>query len=195
MRVKAIQLPLQTFILISGFMLWVILSSLMSFIKEDIFLTAGQQTLVTAVPVILGSLLRIPIGFWTNRYGARKVTLISFLLLLFPVFYISVADSFADLLIGGFLLGLSGAIFSAGVTSLPKYYPKERHGFVNGIYGMGNIGTAITTFSAPFIAGKIGWQATVQLFLILIFAVLLAAFLFGDKNEAKVTVSLKEQIL
>ena len=130
--------------------------------------------------------------FWTNVTG-REGYFNQLLLLLFPVFYISVADSFADLLIGGFLLGLSGAIFSAGVTSLPKYYPKERHGFVNGIYGMGNIGTAITTFSAPFIAGKIGWQATVQLFLILIFAVLLAAFLFGDKNEAKVTVSLKNR--
>lgn len=194
MRVKAVQLPLQTFILISGFMLWVILSSLMPFIKEDIPLTASEQTLVTAIPVILGSILRVPIGFWTNRFGARNVTVISFLLLLFPVFYISVADSYADLLIGGLFIGISGAIFSAGVTAVPKYYPKERHGFVNGIYGMGNIGTALTTFAAPVLAGKFGWQTTVQMYLGLIAIVLFAAFILGDKNEPKIATSLKEQI-
>lgn len=194
MKVKKVQLPLQTFILISGFMLWVILSSLMPFIKEDISLSAGEQTLVTAIPVILGSILRVPIGYWTNRFGARKVTLISFLLLLFPVFYISVADSYADLLIGGLFIGISGAIFSAGVTAVPKYYPKERHGFVNGIYGMGNIGTAITTFSAPVLAGKFGWQTTVQMYLVLIVLVLFVAFVLGDKNEPKSVTPLKAQI-
>ena len=156
MKTRAMQLPLQTITLIVGFMVWVILSGLISYIKEDISLTANQLTFVTAVPVILGSILRVPVGYWTNRYGARKVSLISFVVLLFPIFYLSFADSFVDLLIGGLFIGISGAIFSAGVTALPKYYPKERHGFVNGMYGMGNIGTALTTFSVPVI-GKSIW--------------------------------------
>jgi len=194
MKLKKVQLPLQTFTLISGFMVWVILSSLMPFIKEEINLSANQLTLVTATPVVLGSLLRIPIGYWTNRYGARKLFAISFLLLLFPIFYISKANSLTDLLIGGLFLGISGAVFSVGVTSLPKYYPKERHGFINGIYGSGNIGTAITTFAAPVIATQVGWQTTVQLYLILVFVVALLNFLLGDKNEPKVVTSLKDQI-
>ncbi len=86
MRSPNFQLGLQTSNLIIGFMVWVILSSLMPFIKTDITLTAGQISLVTAVPVILGSVLRIPIGYWTNRYGARKLFFISFIILLFPVF-------------------------------------------------------------------------------------------------------------
>ena len=86
--------------------------------------------MVTAVPVILGSILRIPIGYWTNRYGARKLFFISFILLLFPVFYISVANSMMDLIIGQLFVGIGGAVFSVGVTSLPKYFPKESHGFV-----------------------------------------------------------------
>ena len=85
MNKKAIQLPVQTIMLVIGFMVWVILSGLIPYIKEDIVLTANQLTLVT------------------------------------------------DLLIGGLFIGISGAIFSAGVTELPKYYPKERHRFVNGI--------------------------------------------------------------
>ncbi|WP_458412857.1 MFS transporter [Schinkia sp. CFF1] len=193
MKVKSIQLPLQTFSLIAGFMVWVILSSLMVFIKGDITLSANQLSLVTAIPVVLGSILRIPIGFWTNRFGARNLFLISFLLLVFPIFYLSIADSFADLLIGGLFLGLSGAIFSVGVTSLPKYYPKERHGFVNGIYGVGNIGTAITTFAAPVLANQFGWQTTVRFYIVLVLIIALLNFLLGDKKEPKVVASFKEQ--
>lgn len=191
---KALQLPLQTFSLIIGFMVWVVLSSLIPFIKEDISLTANQLTLVTAIPVVLGSILRVPIGYWTNRFGGRIVTMLSFVLLFFPIFYISHANSFVDLLIGGLFIGISGAVFSAGVTSLPKYYPKERHGFVNGIYGMGNIGTALTTFTAPVIATKLGWETTVQLYAILISIVIIMNFFFGDKHEAKVITPLTAQI-
>lgn len=191
---KVLQLPLQTFSLIVGFMVWVILSSLIPFIKEDISLTANQLTLVTAIPVVLGSVLRVPIGYWTNRFGGRIVTMLSFVLLFFPIFYISRADSFLDLLLGGLFLGVSGAVFSAGVTSLPKYFPKERHGFVNGVYGMGNIGTALTTFTAPVIAIKMGWQTTVQLYAILLAVVVLLNFFFGDKHEPKVITPLSAQI-
>lgn len=194
MNVKKLQLPLQTFSLIGGFMMWVILSALIPFIKEDISLSANQLALVTAIPVVLGSLMRIPIGYWTNRFGARNLFAISFLFLLVPIFYISIANSFFDLIIGGLLIGLSGAVFSVGVTSLPKYYPKDRHGFVNGIYGVGNIGTAITTFSAPVVANQLGWQTTVKLYLILALFIALLNFLFGDKKEPKINTPLMEQI-
>ncbi len=60
MKKNALQLPLQTFTLVVGFMVWVILSGLISYIKKDITLTTNQLTLVTAVPVILGSVLRVP---------------------------------------------------------------------------------------------------------------------------------------
>lgn len=195
MDVKKVQLPLQTLSLVAGFMVWVILSSLMSFIKKDISLTASQISWVTAIPVILGSILRVFIGYWTNRFGARILFVISLLFLMAPVYYLSLADSFLDLIIAGLFLGVGGAIFSAGVTSLPKYYPKERHGFVNGIYGVGNIGTAVTSFGAPIIAAQFGWQIAVQLFLIplLMFAVLM--FFFGDRNESKVVTSLKKQVV
>ncbi|MCM3124888.1 MFS transporter [Mesobacillus sp. AQ2] len=194
MRTQKNQLPLQTLSLVAGFMVWVILSALMPFIKEDIKLTANQIAMATAIPVVLGSVMRIPIGYWTNKYGARKLFFVSFAFLLFPVYFISLADSFIDLLIGGLLVGIGGAIFSVGVTSLPKYYPKERHGFVNGIYGVGNLGTAVTTFSAPVIASQIGWQSTVQLYLVLLLAFALLNFFLGDKNEPKVPTPLGDQI-
>lgn len=175
-------------------MVWVLISSLMPYITADIPLTSGQASIITAIPVILGSLMRIPIGFYADRFGARIIFLISFLILLFPVFYLSAASSFTDLVIGGLILGIGGATFSIGVTSLPKYYPKEKHGFINGVYGVGNIGTAITTFGAPIIAGSIGWQGTIRIFLVILVVFSALVFIFGDRKEAKVKKSMVEQI-
>lgn len=188
-----VQLPLQTFSLMAGFMVWSILAPLMPYITQDISVEEGQKAIILAIPVILGSILRIPIGYYTNLLGSRLVFLVSFIILLFPVFYLSQAHSTTGLMIAGFFIGLGGAIFSVGVTSIPKYFPKEKHGFANGIYGMGNLGTAVSSFLAPPIAGIIGWQHTVQLYLIvlLIFAVLM--FIFGDKEEHKVKIPMISQ--
>src|SRR5699024_1346968 len=121
--------------------------SLLPFIREDSAIEPDQVAIVTAVAVVLGSIVRIPLGYYANGWGARLTFFISFIVLLVPVYYPSIASSLTDLIIAGTFLGISGAVFSVGVTSLPKYYPKEKHGLVNGIYGMGNIGTAITTFA------------------------------------------------
>ncbi len=192
--IRKVQLPLQSLNLVVGLMVWVIISPLLPFMREDIVITPERVAIVTAVPVILGSVLRIPVGYLTNRYGARLVFSISFLLLLFPVYFISEAATFTDLIIGGLFLGISGAVFSVGVTSLPKYYPKERHGFVNGIYGIGNIGTAITSFSAPLFAMHLGWSATVKLYLILLLVFAALNLIFGDRKETKVKISIAKQI-
>lgn len=194
LKTEKLQLPLQTLSLVAGFMVWVLLSPLMPYIREDIPLTSNEVALVIAVPVILGSLLRIPLGYWANRFGARKIFFLCFVVLLAPILFISQATSFIDLLIGGLFLGVGGAIFSVGVTALPKYYPKEKHGTINAIYALGNLGTGITAFSAPFVAGYIGWSATVQLSLFLIAGFALLNFLFGDKHERKVTTPLVDQV-
>ncbi|WML40145.1 NarK/NasA family nitrate transporter [Neobacillus sp. OS1-2] len=188
------QLIIQTGSLVAGFMVWVLISSLMPFIKEDIPLSSTQIAWATAVPVILGSLLRVPIGFWANRFGARILFTISFIILLVPIALLSFANSILMLILGGFLLGIGGAVFSIGVTSLPKYYPKEKHGFINGIYGAGNIGTAITSFATPVLANSFGWRTTIQIFLIIVLIFAIINFLLGDKKEHKVNNSAKEVI-
>lgn len=192
--IKKLQLPLQTVDLIVGFMVWVILSSLLPFIKQDIAIPAEQIALVTAIPVILGSVLRVPLGYFANLLGARSVFLASFATLLIPVFLISEATTYEMLLVGGALLGVGGAVFSVGVTSLPKYFPKERQGFVNGVYGFGNMGTALTTWLAPFAAVAWGWRTAVKLYLILLGVILIVNFIGGDRFEPRVKTPILEQI-
>ena len=194
MKKGVYQLTLQTFSLIVGFMAWSIISPLMTFITQDIKISASQISIILAIPVILGSVLRVPFGYLTNIIGAKWVFFSSFIVLLFPIFFLGQAQSTTMLIICGFFLGVGGAIFSVGVTALPKYFTKDKVGLANGIYGMGNIGTAISSFCAPVLAGLIGWQNTVRSYLIIIslFAVLM--FLLGDNKEPKVKVPLISQV-
>lgn len=188
------QLTLQTLSLVAGFMAWSIISPLMPFISQDVDISPGQISVILAIPVILGSVLRVPFGYLTNIVGAKRVFFWSFIVLLLPIFLLGQAQSPGMLMLSGFFLGIGGAIFSVGVTSVPKYFSKDKVGLANGIYGVGNIGTAVSSFCAPVLAGAIGWQNTVRSYLIIlsIFAILM--FLLGDKNEPKVKISLMAQV-
>ena len=188
------QLTLQTLSLVAGFMAWSIISPLMPFISQDVDISPGQISVILAIPVILGSVLRVPFGYLTNIVGAKWVFFWSFIVLLLPIFLLGQAQSPGMLMLSGFFLGIGGAIFSVGVTSVPKYFSKDKVGLANGIYGVGNIGTAVSSFCAPVLAGAIGWQNPVRSYLIIlsIFAILM--FLLGDKNEPKVKIPLMAQV-
>ena len=188
------QLTLQTLSLVAGFMAWSIISPLMPFISQDVDISPGQISVILAIPVILGSVLRVPFGYLTNIVGAKWVFFWSFIVLLLPIFLLGQAQSPGMLMLSGFFLGIGGAFFSVGVTSVPKYFSKDKVGLANGIYGVGNIGTAVSSFCAPVLAGAIGWQNTVRSYLIIlsIFAILM--FLLGDKNEPKVKIPLMAQV-
>lgn len=187
------QLTLQTLSLVVGFMAWSIISPLMPYISQDVKVNPGQLSIILAIPVILGSILRVQFGYLTNIIGAKWVFFCSFVILLFPIFFLGQAQTPGMLMLSGFFLGVGGAIFSVGVTSVPKYFSKDKVGLANGIYGMGNIGTAVSSFLAPPIAGIIGWQTTVRSYLIIIAIFAILMFIFGDKNEPKVKVPLASQ--
>ncbi|MDU0463164.1 nitrate/nitrite transporter [Staphylococcus ureilyticus] len=187
------QLTLQSLSLVVGFMAWSIIAPLIPFISQEINITGNQLSIILAIPVILGSILRVPFGYLTNIIGAKWVFFCSFIILLFPIYFLSQAQGTRMLMASGFFLGVGGAIFSVGVTSIPKYFLKERVGLANGIYGMGNIGTAISSFLAPSIASMIGWQSTVRSYLVVIVIFAIFMFFFGDPKEEKVKVPLVEQ--
>lgn len=188
-----LQLTVQTLSLVAGFMVWSIIAPLMPMISQDIKITSSQISIVLAIPVILGSVLRIPFGYLTNIIGAKWVFFSSFIILLFPIFLLSQAQSVNMLMLAGFFLGVGGAVFSVGVTSIPKYFPKDKVGLANGIYGMGNLGTAVSSFLAPPIAGAIGWQSTVRLYLIVMAVFAIVMFFLGDAKEPKVKIPLVAQ--
>ncbi len=186
------QLGLQTLSLVVGFMAWSIISPLMPYISQDIKISETQLSVIVAIPVILGSILRVPFGYLTNLISAKWVFFWSFVILLFPIYLLGQAQSSSVLMISGFFLGVGGAVFSVGVTSVPKYFDKNKVGLANGIYGIGNIGTAVSAFLAPPIAGVFGWQTTVRFYLVIIALFAILMFFLGDGKEKRVKVSIKQ---
>ena len=152
-----VMLALATVGFLVNFWAWALISPLGVAYREALGLTAFQQSLLVAVPVIVGSLGRIPVGALTDRLGARVMfPAVSFLTIL-PVLFVGIfGDSYPLLLIGGFFLGLGGTAFAVGVPLVNAWYPPVRRGTALGIFGMGMGGTAISAFTTVQLATNFG---------------------------------------
>ena len=141
------------------FSAWGLIAPLAKEFEEDLDLSSTETLLLTAVPVVLGSLLRIPMGVLTDRYGGRWMfaALLAFSAL--PAVLFGYVESYWALIGVGFLLGVAGSSFAVGVPFVAGWYRQERQGFALGVYGMGNIGTAVAAFSAPAVVTAFGRPA------------------------------------
>ncbi len=150
-------LGLATIGFLVNFWAWALISPLGVAYREELGLTAFQQALLVAVPVVVGSLGRIPVGALTDRLGARVMfPAVSFLTIL-PVLFVGLfGDSYPLLLIGGFFLGLGGTAFAVGVPLVNAWYPPARRGLALGIFGMGMGGTAVSAFTTVQLATRFG---------------------------------------
>lgn len=157
-------LALSTVAFAIAFGAWSLISPLSAGIQRELGLSEFQTSVLIAVPVILGSLLRLPLGILTDRYGGRRVFTLLLLLTIPGLLLLSQARSYPLLLLGGLWIGLGGASFAVGVPFVSRYFPPERQGFALGVYGAGNIGTAISARLAPQIAGSWGRPAVFYVF-------------------------------
>src|SRR5215208_2355711 len=139
-----------------NFWAWSLLSPLAPRYQELLGLSPLAVSVMVAVPVIVGSLGRIPLGALTDRYGGRIVFAALSFVVIAPVVFLAFATAYPALLAGGFLLGMAGASFAVGVPFVSAWFPPERRGAALGIYGMGNIGTAISGFVTPRVAASAG---------------------------------------
>src|SRR5215831_6554735 len=132
-----------------NFWAWALLSPLGPRFKDVLQLTSFQQALVVAVPVVVGSLGRIPVGGLTDRFGGRIMFPLVSLATIVPVLYLGLAghSSLAGLLVGGFFLGIGGTSFAVGVPFVNAWFPPQRRGLAIGIFGMGMGGTAISALT------------------------------------------------
>lgn len=155
-----------------NFWAWALISPLAPAYRDDLGLTAFQQALLVAVPVLVGSLGRIPVGALTDRLGARVMfPAVSFLTVV-PVLFVGlVADSLTALLVGGFFLGLGGTAFAVGVPMVNAWFDPSRRGLALGLFGIGMGGTAVSAFTTVRLADAFGREAPFVLV-----AVVLAAY-------------------
>lgn len=119
------------------------------------------------IPILSGSIFRLPIGILTDKYGGKIVFSVLLILCAIPLFLLTQATSFWSFAILSFFFGLVGTSFAVGIGYTSVWYPKEWQGRALGIFGMGNAGAAITTFIAPSLLNKFsetdpenGWKNT-----------------------------------
>ncbi|MCW1098808.1 MFS transporter [Streptomyces sp. RS2] len=144
-----------------NFWAWALLSPLGPRFKESLGLTSFEQSLLVAVPVVVGSLGRIPVGALTDRYGGRVMFPLVSAATVVPVLYVGLAghSSLAALLAGGFLLGIGGTSFAVGVPFVNAWFPPERRGLAIGVFGTGMGGTAISALSTVRLVDAYGTAA------------------------------------
>lgn len=141
------------------FAAWSLISPFAKTFKQDLDLSYTEALLLTAVPVVLGSLLRIPVGTLTDRYGGRRMFAVLLAFSALPSVLFGYAGGYWELIGVGFLLGVAGSSFAVGVPFVAGWYASGRQGFAVGVYGMGNVGTALAFFSAPAIVDHWGRPA------------------------------------
>lgn len=161
------------------FAVWGLVSPLAPLFRDLYRLSGIEVGLLVALPVVLGSLARIPMGLLTDRFGGRVVFTALMLALLVPVALVGFAGSYGMLLMVSFLLGLGGASFAVGVPFVARWFPPARQGFALGIYGMGNVGTAVAALVAPRVAERLGWPAAFWIFLPALVAMAALFWLLG----------------
>ncbi|HSA49828.1 MAG TPA: NarK/NasA family nitrate transporter [Yinghuangia sp.] len=132
-----------------NFWAWALISPLGPRFKDTLSLSAFEQSLLVAVPVVVGSLGRIPVGAMTDRFGGRLVFPLVSVATIVPVLYLGLwgHDSLAALLAGTFFLGIAGTSFAVGVPFVSAWFPPERRGLAIGLFGAGNAGTAISALT------------------------------------------------
>lgn len=131
-------------------------SAMMPLLRQRLFLNPVQVSIALAVPVLLGSLGRIPLGMLTDRYGGRRVFIAVLCCSIIPTVLMGFANEYWQLLVIGLFIGIALASFSVGVGFVNGWYPPQRQGFALGVYGTGNVGQSLAAFGAPLAVAATG---------------------------------------
>jgi MFS transporter, NNP family, nitrate/nitrite transporter len=174
-----------TFAFTICFAVWMMFAVLGIPVKTMLKLNETQFGLLAATPVLTGSLVRVPLGIWTDKFGGRIVLFLLMLSTVVPIYMIGYATEFWHFLVLGLFVGLAGGSFSVGTPYVARWFKPERRGLAMGIFGAGNSGSALTKFVAPSIIAAFGWQMLPKVYAVgmLATAVLFWIFSATDKRH------------
>jgi NNP family nitrate/nitrite transporter-like MFS transporter len=179
------------------FMVWMIFGVIGIPVKKLLNLNATQFGLLTATPVLTGSLIRVPLGIWTDRYGGRIVMTLLMAATVPAIWLMAYATAYWHFLVIGLFVGLAGGSFSVGTPYVARWFPSNRQGMAMGIYGAGNSGSAVNKFIAPVLLVAFGWNIVPQVYAAIMAGavVLFWFFSFSDPTHLVTThVKFSEQL-
>lgn len=187
-----------TFAFTVCFMIWMMFAVIGIPIKKTLNLNETQFGILVALPVLTGSLFRLPVGMWTDRYGGRIVFFMLMVSTIIPIWLISVGTEYWHYLVTGLFVGIAGASFTVGIAYCARWFPKERQGLAMGIFGAGNTGAAVTKLVAPAIMVAYGWTMVPKVYAVLMLVTVVIFWMFTytdpEHSAGKSTVTVREQL-
>ena len=171
------------------FMVWMMFGVIGIPIKKQLGLNATEFGLLTAMPVLTGSLVRVPLGIWTDRYGGRIVMTLLMAATVPAIWLMSYATEYWHFLVIGLFVGLAGGSFSVGTPYVARWFPKSRQGMAMGVYGAGNSGSAVNKFVAPALVVAFGWAMVPQVYAAIMAGTVVLFWLFSYSNPAHLVAS------
>ena len=190
-------LSASTFAFTICFMVWMMFAVLGVPLQKILNLNETQTMILAATPVLSGSLIRVPLGIWTDKYGGRIVFFCLMIATVIPIFLMSYATQYWHFLVIGLFVGLAGGSFSVGTPYVARWFERDQQGMAMGIFGAGNAGSSLTKLIAPAIIAWAGWQMvpTVYAAIMLATAVLFWFFSYSDpKHLVPSNVTLASQL-
>jgi NNP family nitrate/nitrite transporter-like MFS transporter len=167
-----------------SFMVWVLLGPLGVQISNDLHLNAGQKGLMTAVPLLVGALLRVVNGVLVDRLKPKRAGIIGQVIVLAGLFvaWFFGVWSFGQVLLLGAVLGVAGASFAVALPLASRWYPPQYQGIALGIAGAGNSGTVFAALFAPGLAAWLGWTNVLGLAIIPLGAAFIVYMIFAKDS-------------
>ena len=163
------------------FVVWFSHAPLGAVIREAFDLSTAQWKALLVLNVALTIPARVVIGILVDRFGPR----ISYSSLLvvsgFLLMWFASAQTYEQLAIARFAMGLTGAGFVIGIRLVGEWFPARNVGLAEGIYGgWGNFGSAAAAMSLPSLAlmfgGENGWRYA--LFSVAVITIIYGVFFF-----------------
>lgn len=164
------------------FAIWLMFAVIGIPIKAHLGLNETQFGILIATPVLTGSLIRLPLGMLTDKFGGRVVFFVLMLATVGPIWLMSTATAFWHFLVIGLFVGLAGGSFAVGISYCARWFERERQGMAMGVFGVGNVGAAVTKLVAPAIVIAYGWTMVPQVYAaaMLVTAILFWLFTYDD---------------
>ena len=182
-------LTLATISFAISFAAWGLVGGLAPIFSELYQLSASQTAFLVAVPVLLGSVARLPMGMLTDRFGGRLMFTVLLAISAAAAWVVSLTTSYTSLVGAAFLIGLAGSSFSIGAAFVSRWTPPAKQGTALGICGLGLLGQSAAVFGGPVMAMAFGWQAVFRgvSAALMIWAVVFAVFARNPEGAARST--------
>ena len=166
------------------FMVWMMFGVIGIPIRKTLGLNATEFGLLTATPVLTGSLIRVPLGIWTDKFGGRIVMTILMALTVPAIWMMGYATAYWHFLFIGLFVGLAGGSFSVGTPYVARWFPPKNQGFAMGVYGAGNSGAAVNKFVAPALVVAFGWTMVPQVYAAVMLGAVILFWMFSHSDPA-----------